>query len=515
MIVEDGRTLFKMDEPLTDEDENPVVQFIAQQAGISLRKKDWERLQHFIECRLAHLGLLSLDEYCDRLRASHHPIQVSHQHQLDEEWTLLMQEVTNGESYFFRDPKQLSLICDRLLPKIIAKRQHAFEQGFLQRPYLNIWSAGCSTGEEPHSLAMLIQEKYPSLQDWQLNLIATDINPQAIAQAKAGLYRSWSLRQTPHHYRTQYFQAIGADWQITPTLTSSIQWDILNLKDSQAIATRIPWASMDIILCRNVFIYFDRATIRGILQQFHNGLNAEGYLIVGHAELEGQDLSEFQADHELGSIVYQPIRASDQRPKTIDPVPNLTETIVPPSIPDNRPVHPAHSDSVNWKEIEQLFQGHYFNTLKATLQNLPVTEQKDFRYLWVQARIAFQQKNLKQAQKFTQRAIKIKPQFIPALILLINIFQEQSQWDDALISSRKVICLDPANIIAHLKLVDIYEALGKKTKAQKSLTFLETIIEPLSNKIHLNDPIYRNVANVRSYIAWKKIKHPFYRPGPA
>ena len=512
MIVEDGHNQFEIDGSLTDWDQHPVVQFISQKAGISLREKDWGHFQNFIERRLAHFGLLSLEEYCDRLQTSYQHIQVGTQHLADEEWNLLMQEITNGESYFFRDPSQLNLIIDILLPKIIAKRQEAFEQGFIQRPYLNIWSAGCSTGEEPHSLAMLIREKYPQLQAWQINLIATDINPKAIAQAQTGIYRAWSLRQISLHHRSAYFQQAGADWQIDPELTSSIQWDVLNLKESQAIAKRIPWASMDIILCRNVFIYFDLATIRGILQQFHHGLNPEGYLIVGHAELEGQDLSQFQADYGLGSIVYQPIRNSDQKPKNITPLPTVTTKIVPSSVPVRRPVPPTRDASIDWQDVEQLLQGNYFNTLKAKLQSLPSTDKNDFPYLWVQARIAFQQKDLKKAYKFTQQAIEIKPQFIPALILLINICQAQNQWDDALKNSRKIIFLEPENIIAHLKLVDIYEALGKKTKAQKSLALLEKILQPLSNQGNLNDPIYGSVAQVRSYIAWKKIKHPFYRP---
>ena len=277
-----------------------TVRLLAELTGIVVTEKDRPSLQDYVQKQITTLGLVNEAQYCDRLKRSYRASRPQ-----DEEWTQLIHQVTNGESYFFRDPGQLKLIGETLLPELIERRRKSLRDGLIDHLYLNLWSAGCSTGEEPYSLAIMLKESLVDFENWRIHLIATDINPAAIAQAQTGCYRNWSLRQIPPRYRTQYFRPIDGAWQIAATLRSLVQWDVLNLKDPDAIARRIPWASMDLILCRNVFIYFGREAIAQILQQFQTALSPEGYLLVGHAELEGQDLSAFSLRHEVGSVVYQ------------------------------------------------------------------------------------------------------------------------------------------------------------------------------------------------------------------
>ncbi|MEM9137714.1 MAG: CheR family methyltransferase, partial [Cyanobacteria bacterium P01_F01_bin.42] len=154
-------------------------------------------------------------------------------------------------------------------------------------------------------LAMMLKEQLFDLNDWRIHLIATDINPHAIATAKAGIYREWSLRQIASRQRAQHFQPVERGWEVNSDLRRMVQWDVLNLHSPEAIARRIPWASMDLILCRNVFIYFSFDAIAQTLQQFRMSLAQEGYLLMGHAELEGQNLDGFLSLSHPGSVVYQ------------------------------------------------------------------------------------------------------------------------------------------------------------------------------------------------------------------
>lgn len=191
------------------------------------------------------------------------------------ELVALLNEITIGETCFFRNQPQLDALRRVILPKIIeTKAKSPFHR-------LRIWSAGCSTGEEPYTLRMLMLEESQRLKDWTVEIIATDINEHSLDQAKAALYGSYATRNLTPYYRQKFFTAVGDQLQLQGSVRDSVSFSRLNLSDDSRM---IFMKGLDIIFCCNVLIYFDLASKRHVIQHFYNNLLPHGYLFLGHSE---------------------------------------------------------------------------------------------------------------------------------------------------------------------------------------------------------------------------------------
>ncbi len=173
------------------------------------------------------------------------------------------------------------------------------------KPSLRIWSAGCSTGEEPHSLAILVKELIPDLDKWDILILETDINQESIEKAKRGIYDSWSFRMLKPELQRGYFYQRKKNWEVDEQIRRMVTFRFGNLLKDRFPSPTSEIHNMDIILCRNVFIYFDSKAISVVLEKFHNTLRWGGYLIAGHTELHGQNLGQLQAKVFPESVVYQ------------------------------------------------------------------------------------------------------------------------------------------------------------------------------------------------------------------
>lgn len=192
------------------------------------------------------------------------------------ELVALLNEITIGETCFFRNQPQLDALRQIVLPKIVEiKSKLPFHR-------IRIWSAGCSTGEEPYTLRMLIlEEAQRRLKDWNVEILATDLNEHSLEQARNGVYGSYSTRNLTPYYQQKYFVAAGDQLQLLPEVRNSVTFSRLNLSDDSRM---IFMKGLDIILCCNVLIYFDLASKRRVIQHFYNNLVPHGYLFLGHSE---------------------------------------------------------------------------------------------------------------------------------------------------------------------------------------------------------------------------------------
>ncbi len=215
----------------------------------------------------------------------------------DAELRLLLNEITIGETYMFRSPPQLEALRTVILPQLIqTKRAMGFKR-------LHLWSAGCSTGEEPYTLAMfLLEEASKQLAGWTFDILATDLNDNSLAAAKAGIYGEYSLRSTTDALRRKYFKPVDdKHLQAGDQLKSIIRFDRVNLSDPAKMTFL---KGIDLIFCCNVLIYFDLASKRKVVQHFHANLLPGGYLFLGHAESLYQIDSNFSLVHFPGAIGY-------------------------------------------------------------------------------------------------------------------------------------------------------------------------------------------------------------------
>jgi chemotaxis protein methyltransferase CheR len=215
----------------------------------------------------------------------------------EAELRLLLNEITIGETYMFRSPPQLEALRTVILPQLIKSKNM---MGFKR---LRLWSAGCSTGEEPYTLAMfLLEESAKLLEGWTFDILATDLNDNSLAAAKAGIYGEYALRSTNELLRRKYFKPYDEKrLQASDQLKSLIRFERVNLNDDSKM---LFLKGLDLIFCCNVLIYFDLNSKRRVTQHFHSNLLPGGYLFLGHAESLYQVDDRFRLVHFPGTISY-------------------------------------------------------------------------------------------------------------------------------------------------------------------------------------------------------------------
>jgi len=216
----------------------------------------------------------------------------------DAELRGLMNEITIGETCLFRSQPQLNALHNVILPGI------ASERGKIGMKKLRVWSAGCSTGEEPYTLAMfLLEEKEKLLKDWVFEIQATDLNDRSIEVAREGIYGDYALRNTPALYKSKYFNPVeGGKLQVRSEVKARITFTRLNLnEDSRMVFMK----GMDLIFCCNVLIYFDLVSKRRVVQHFYANLLQGGYFFLGQAESLFQVNDQFHLIHLPGTTVYR------------------------------------------------------------------------------------------------------------------------------------------------------------------------------------------------------------------
>ena len=211
----------------------------------------------------------------------------------DAEFDHIYDLVTTNETYFFREPAQLTAFIDEIIPDILAKKS---------MKKVRIWSAGCSSGEEPYSIAMLLSES-GYYQNATFEIFASDINQQVLAKARKGQYRESAFRATTPELRERYFnREADASWRIKDEVRNRVQFGRLNLYDEARVSLL---GNLDIVFCRNVIIYFDDASKKVVVNNFYNRLVESGYLLLGHSESLISLSTQFKLRHLKNDMVYQ------------------------------------------------------------------------------------------------------------------------------------------------------------------------------------------------------------------
>ncbi len=276
-------------ESLSEGLKQAFIRLITKHTGLEIRERDKAALSEKIFLRIKALKLNYPELYYQFLESSTQDSQ--------EEWHKLMVLITNIESYFFRDTELFSLLRYQLLPELIERKR--------TNKTIRICSAGCSSGEEPYSLAILLTELIPDIEQWNLMILGVDINQAALQKAQAGIYTPWSFRQVEEEIKNRYFQQINNHYHLAPSIQAMVRFQPINLVKDSYPRFNSDLREIDLILCRNVFIYFEASAITKVLNKFYHLLQPLGYLITGHAELYSQNLSQFQTKVFPEALVYQ------------------------------------------------------------------------------------------------------------------------------------------------------------------------------------------------------------------
>ena len=248
--------------------------------------------------RMLKLGLGSLREYFEHLT-----IGAARAAEVNE----LLNELTVGETCFFRNQPQLDAFQQSVLPMVLGNKAS------LPVKRIRIWSAGCSTGEEPYTLAMLLLEhKMGMLRNCSFEVLATDLNQRSLKEAEAGVYGEYSTRNVSQYFRGKYFLPEGDKLRISELPRSLVRFSRLNLLDDGAMTFL---KGIDVIFCCNVLIYFDSASKRRVIQHFYNNLLPNSFLFLGHSESLFGVNQDFQMLQLPGSAAYMKAGASASTPQ--------------------------------------------------------------------------------------------------------------------------------------------------------------------------------------------------------
>jgi chemotaxis protein methyltransferase CheR len=395
------------------------------------------------------------------------------------EWDHILRDLTTGESYFFRDQGQIALLQRVLLPRLIEQRR--------TERRLRLWSAGCSTGEEPYTLILLLDQMGIDWDSWEITCYGSDINIHALNRARQGLYTPWSLRQVTHEMAARYFiQRDEGLWQLADAIRQRVNFQPVNLLRDNLPATTGALHTMDLILCRNVFIYFDPAVIPQVVAKLARTLRPDGILLTGHAEIAGCPLPP-------GLVVEMFPESATYRKHSSPPPPPPMPAVMPVSsptpIPPRRPPElppPATLAPTVTQRLEPariaLLKGDSRRTIDLLLPHITQlppggqttiaggtrrdTEHADA--LRLVARAYANLGDLFRAEHYARRALAHQPLAPATLYLLAHIAHERGELVRACAEMQQCLYLDSCFIPAYLDLIVLYEQENNPVQARQT-----------------------------------------------
>lgn len=271
---------------MSDGEFRMFAELVRSYCGLSFGPETRFLLEKRVARRMRDLGLTSFASYHYEIRSDSHR---------DGELAQLIDDLTTNETYFFRERSQLRALVAELLPEVLLQRR---ERG---GGPITVWSAGCASGEEPYSVVILAREAGLD-PERQIRVYASDISRRMLRRARQGRYRESSFRETEPRLRAKYFEEKDGHWTIHDDVKKSVDFIHLNLMDGSKLALL---GSMDVILCRNVIIYFDHEGKRQVIRTFEQKLRPGGHLLLGHSESLINLSTSLELRHLRSDLVYR------------------------------------------------------------------------------------------------------------------------------------------------------------------------------------------------------------------
>ncbi len=480
--------------------------------GLRFPRDRWPDLARGVEAAARELGIEDIHSFLGRLLAAsteNHEIQI------------LASHLTVGETYFFRDENHFRILEEQILPPLIRSRR-----GTERR--LRIWSAACASGEEAYSIAILLTQLIPDLADWNITVIATDINPRFLRKASEGVYSDWSFRNAPSWLKQRYFrQNKEGLFELLPHIKKMVAFSYLNLAEDAYPTLLSNTNATDLIVCRNVLMYLAPATAQEVIHRFHRSLRDGGWLLVAASETSHVLFSKFETVEFPGSFFY---RKSSDQPGHVGASANGTvvedgsffppfEFRFPPEQQSERATSISHQDlqpllsetfepeNANaYKEALALYDEGRYSDAADKLNLFSSGEGTDTKALSLLARVYANQGMLGEAFACSERAIA-DDKLTPSLYYLrATILHEQNRVDEAVSSLKQALYLDPGFVLGHFALGNHALIQGRYKHAKKHFdNALQLLVRyPVEEVLPESEGITagRLAEIIRSAIAW-------------
>ncbi|HJU91224.1 MAG TPA: CheR family methyltransferase [Gemmatimonadaceae bacterium] len=438
-----------------------VGRVLQQQTGLVFPDTRRDIAEATIRSAMARVGLSDLRRYADLLGEGGAA--------LDE----LVAELTVGETYFFRESAQLNFIRDTIIPDILRRAGNAHT--------IRIWSAGCASGEEPYSLGILLHEM--RLAD-RARILGTEISRPRLAAARQGRYGKWSMRGVPQEIVSRWFTLRGAHYLLDPTIRRMVDFRYLNLaSDSYPASSTGVWG-MDLILCRNVLIYFDADTVRAVAGRLLSSLTDQGWLILGASDPMIGEMVECEVVMTGAGLAYRRREAGSKhrdsglgtRDSARGDQVHLAEVPSPESrvpSPDALP-HPPRSEINN--ELVSSYRARDYSRAaelaRAVLREMP-DEAKAWIYL---VRSLANGGKIEEASAACRQALARHPHSAELAYLHSLLLTESGRPGDAAAAARRALYLDRTMIVAHIALGSALARSGDPVGARRGFANAEELL---------------------------------------
>jgi chemotaxis protein methyltransferase CheR len=386
---------------------------IEERCGLHFDESQRTSLSASLRARMHQLGLTRIDDYYDLLSSRTD----------DEGFRKLINLVTITETCFFRDPSQFRLLRRHILPTLLAER------GGRQARTVRIWSAGCSSGEEAYSIAMMLSDMglLSASAPWTFEIVGTDVNTEVIETARQGVYSARALRNVEGGMLRRYFRPDGRRFCLNDEIKRAVRFEYANL--THVPMNRPSTAGQDIVLCKNVTIYFRREMTRRLVGQLHGALAEGGFLLLGHSESIWQMDEGFTlVEHERAFCYRKTTPQVEAVGRRVLPAPDVAPAPIPLPVPLETPA------------------GEYDRCLAA-----------------------FRAEEWTQAETLLDALIQSSPDFVPARLLLGGVFVHRGRYDEAFLQAERVMHLTDLEPRAHLLMGMIEAQRGRPDEARQAL----------------------------------------------
>lgn len=411
--------------------------FVELHVGLAFPPEKWPDLVRGIEAVAAELGVAEPETCVHSLMEG--PVT-------DTEIELLARHLTVGETYFGREPLVFEVLRQRVLPELIASRREGERR-------LRFWSAACSTGEEPYTLATVLPEVLPEPENWAVTILATDINSDALRQAEEGVFTEWSFRAVHDDFKQRYFKPLGdGRYELLPAIRKMVRFAYLNLAQDVYPSLRNETNAMDVVFCRNVLMYFTQAQAKRIIAKLCHSLREGGWLVLSPGDAFSVAMPELVPLAESETALFQKCSkgagTADRGLGTVGPV--VTAGVEALSVE-------------SLEEARRLYESGRYAEALARLPSDPASP----AVCRLLAQSLANQGRLAEALLWCEREVAMNPSNPDCHYLQATVLLEQGDGVRAVRELRHALCLDPDFVPAHLALGNLNRTRGKAEVARR------------------------------------------------
>jgi chemotaxis protein methyltransferase CheR len=403
-----------------------LSEYIAENTGLNFPPERRSDLERGLTAAAAEFGFADNLHCADWLLST--PLSRPQLHALASHLTI-------GETYFFRERGTFDALAQKILPELLSRRR-------VREKRIRLWSAACSTGEEPYSLAILMQRLLPDWKDWHVTILATDINPRSLQKASAGVYGEWSFRQSPSWFKDRYFtRTADGRFAVEPRIRDCVNFAPLNLAGDSFPSLATDTNAMDVIFCRNVLMYFTPAQQCNVVENLRGALTEGGWLAVSPTECSQELFRQFVAVNFPDTVIYR--KRGTGKPGSVfiptapDPilkraayVASVPDLAAPPAEPVQIPAAPgptAQGPEVFSKLARELAnEGKLIDSLTWTERWINA-DKLDAAAHYFHAMVLQETGAREAARRSLERAVYLQPEFVLAHFALANLARAEAR----------------------------------------------------------------------------------------